>query len=108
MLRQQIQLCTENLVPPSAVAEINKDIPLSIYPNPAHDFVNIIIKNQDDYLKDLVLTITDINGRMVYNQELLLKAANTKIDINSLKPGVYMLIIKSDEKISKQKLIIHK
>ncbi|MFC6267395.1 LamG-like jellyroll fold domain-containing protein [Frigoriflavimonas asaccharolytica] len=71
-----------------------KDI--SIYPNPAKDFVNIQSEN-----KVQTVEIYNMAGQKV------LETREMKINTSNLKPGVYMVKIKDvDNQISSQKLII--
>lgn len=69
---------------------------ISIYPNPAKDFVNI-----QSNIKVKSVEIYNMAGQKVLNSK------ETKINTTNLKPGVYMVKIKDvANQISSQKLII--
>lgn len=75
-----------------------------IYPNPASDIVNIQFSNNN--VRERIITITDMSGRMVSN--LNQKVAQEKLTINtsSLQNGTYMLNILSNDKVTTQKFVI--
>lgn len=69
------------------------DLGLTIYPNPSDGIFNL------DYSKDMnfvgtFITITDINGRIVF--ESLLTKDLKKVELNKQPAGVYFINIKSD------------
>lgn len=73
-----------------------------IYPNPSDGLINI--KSRFD-LGDTTISIYDINGRMVFNQNVDLH--NTAlIDASSLSAGMYMIQIDGGNKTQTSKLII--
>lgn len=67
----------------------NDDI--QIYPNPATDFVNIIIS--EPYSGDIKIEIYDITGKIVYESVMEAKSKNSieQINISEFNPGVYLL-----------------
>ncbi|MBN2662387.1 MAG: starch-binding protein [Bacteroidales bacterium] len=71
---------------------------LKFYPNPASDFVNIIT----DY--DYQLKITDVTGKSVYLANFI--SGTNFVDLSTLKSGVYILNIQSEEFLISEKLII--
>lgn len=74
---------------------------LQIYPNPAKDFINIEMINQN--ITKYSLVITDAAGRVV------LKSKNEpKIDVSSLTPGVYFGTFSIGELKLNKKIIIAK
>ncbi len=81
------------------VSDINKD-QIQISPIPAKDFISI--KNIND--KNLTAEILDLSGRSVLNTNV---AENDKsIDVTTLKPGHYILVVKKDDiKILSTKII---
>ena len=64
-----------------------KSSEISIYPNPATDFIHITTKNIDEITPALV-TVTDLSGRE------LIKTYNSgeQINISTLQPGMYFII----------------
>lgn len=74
---------------------------VSVYPNPAHDKFEVVLKNAED----AKVTITDMLGRTF---ELPNTIANDKITFNSssLKAGVYLVKVTKGNDTSTKKLII--
>lgn len=73
---------------------------VKIYPNPAHDFINIELPKDD---KNFKVEISDMNGR------LLLNAENEKrMNTSALTNGAYMVTVKSDKNTITRKIIIEK
>ncbi len=67
----------------------NQKQKLSVYPNPAKDY---LILNTPIYSQ---YTITDIRGRTV--QQGTINSNNTQINISTLKPGIYIIRIGKDK-----------
>lgn len=75
---------------PTAVKQIAKvEIPINLYPNPAHDKLFVEFKNQTQ--SAYYITITDVLGRT----KLMLPAPDLKngIDISGLGKGIYNITI---------------
>jgi len=70
---------------------------IRIYPNPASDFVIIQAKNT------LEIVISDLSGKTIYQQENC--SDSEKININNLHKGVYIVLVKTEQKVYTQKLI---
>lgn len=70
---------------------------ISIWPNPAKDFIQI--EGLEAYKS---IEVIDIYGRIIHHQELL-NTSELKIPINGLDAGMYM--IRFDDKVSKKLLI---
>lgn len=60
---------------------------LIVYPNPAHDILNIKISNTNNYN----IEIQDMQGRLVYSDKI--NNNNTSIDISRFCRGIYILRI---------------
>jgi len=75
----------------------NKSFEPQIFPNPTSEKITIILN------KGFMLTITDINGKIVRKQELI-KYQNT-IDLSKLKQSVYFLKLKNIKEVFQTKLI---
>ena len=74
---------------------------ISIYPNPASDFLDIQI---DVSNPDASISIYNIQGKAMISQSLL--GVNTKIDISVLNPGVYIMRIKLNQDLLIRKLVV--
>lgn len=70
---------------PQNITSLNKPINnISIYPNPANDFINIFSK--DNSKKDI--EIMNTIGEIIYKGQFM---NNSKINTQSFKPGLYVL-----------------
>lgn len=78
------------------------DKALSIYPNPAHDLLNIELNQQ---LSNVVVTIYDAIGKLVFSEKPL-SANRILISTESFAKGVYTVTINSDKGRVAKKLII--
>jgi hypothetical protein len=70
---------------------------IKIYPNPVKSELNIILDHEAR------VRITDLNGRLVYQQDKLL---DETIDVSGFNPGVYVVQIQSDAEITQHKIVI--
>ena len=79
---------------------------ISVYPNPAKSFINILI---DKPLLDLnLLRIVDISGKVVFEDTFVEGINNVQLPSN-INPGVYLVEIRSGNAIlGTQKLIVVK
>ena len=75
---------------------------ISIYPNPATDFVVINIATEN--FAGATVTVNDTKGRTVI--EKMIGSSNSKLDISNLGTGVYVISIKSDSINEISKLIV--
>ncbi|HUH36125.1 MAG TPA: T9SS type A sorting domain-containing protein [Moheibacter sp.] len=81
------------------VADFNDEGNISIYPNPAADFVQVSSKASKIDSYDL----TDTSGRKVLSSKV--NAFETKIDIKHLPKGVYILTLKSNGQSIHKKIV---
>ncbi|MFS8083058.1 MAG: PQQ-dependent sugar dehydrogenase [Ginsengibacter sp.] len=74
----------------------------TIFPNPAKDYFNVLIKN---YTHPISLAIFDNLGKVVKRQKI--ESANTEVDVHGLK-GLYFIRIYDNEigKITRSKIVI--
>ena len=63
---------------------------LSVYPNPASDEVTVNLADHSN----AVVTLTDINGKLILTQEAL--GGNTVLNIRDLTNGIYVLQLSSE------------
>jgi hypothetical protein len=75
---------------------------ISIYPNPATDFVVINVATEN--FAGATVTVNDTKGRTVI--EKMISSSNSKLDISNLESGVYIISIKSDSLNEISKLIV--
>ncbi len=84
-------LVTEQVViePNEGIANINYTHNVSVYPNPANDFIHISLENTN--AKDLNMQMYDISGKLVQTQ--IITQQTTQFNISQLEKGVYILKI---------------
>ncbi|NVN95947.1 MAG: T9SS type A sorting domain-containing protein [Bacteroidetes bacterium] len=75
-----------------------------IYPNPCKELLRIETKE----FKDAQIEIFDITGKLRLSELIINKSDYRYIDVSDFENGYYIIRLKSDEKISTQKLIISK
>jgi hypothetical protein len=75
---------------------------ISIYPNPATDFVVINVATEN--FAGATVTVNDTKGRTAI--EKMISSSNSKLDISNLESGVYIISIKSDSINEISKLIV--
>ncbi len=74
---------------------------VSIYPNPAKDIINVTLTG-NMINKPAALTITGMDGRMVYQQKLVAASQTETVNISQLAAGKYVVrIITAQEVINK-------
>jgi hypothetical protein len=75
---------------------------ISIYPNPADDYLVITISEND--FSGAELTVIDTKGRNVLENRI--STAKTTLDISPLQTGIYFIKIKTNSKNEISKLIV--
>jgi len=80
------------------------DFSVSVYPNPATDYVTIAFKNisNNDFT---TVKLTDLTGKVVY-ANIVSEDKNVMVETNSFAKGIYILNISNESKNFNQKLII--
>ncbi|MDR2887775.1 MAG: T9SS type A sorting domain-containing protein [Bacteroidales bacterium] len=66
--------------------EQNRNTGISVYPNPATDFIKVTAENSSA-AEPLLITVTDINGKELIRTQ----NSGEQIDISSLAPGIYFV-----------------
>ena len=87
----------------------NSNSNIKIFPNPAKNDIIVSIEN-DTFKDNCILQICTIDGRIL--TEKVLKSNDLqnqiKIDISNITNGVYILLVKNNDKIEKSKFIVNK
>jgi len=78
----------------NSVGEVSNQKDVVLYPNPADDYLNISITES---INSEGIQIIDIMGRIVKET----KFNKTRIDIRSLKPGIYFIKIANKNHINR-------
>ena len=86
-----------------AVEDFDLNLNISMYPNPATDFITIN-SNNTLILKNAV--IVDLNGRVVNSFDLSKNNSNSRYNLSQLKSGLYFITINTLEGSITKKLII--
>ncbi len=87
----------------TGIGESNLSSQISVYPNPAKDELNIIFKNfKSD--NEIHIEIINSSGNTVLKKDILQK--HTKLDIQNIQPGMYVLKIIQNGEYSFRKLVI--
>ncbi|GAK91800.1 chitinase [Nonlabens ulvanivorans] len=77
------------------------DSSISVYPNPATDFINISSSNGLESA-----TIIEVNGRMLSQTSFTGNATSQRVSLENLNSGIYFVAIKSDLGQKVEKLIV--
>lgn len=73
-----------------------------LFPNPANHKINIQSNNNMEHIE-----IFDALGKQVYNFNTVFKNENeSEINVSSLKPGTYLVKLKSSNQVAAQRLVI--
>lgn len=85
------------------IAEYNKQITLSVYPNPAQDF--LFVKNSSVTLELFTLKIIDLQGKEIMQRKL--NSTAEEINLSELMEGEYIIrVISSTSALENQYKII--
>lgn len=89
----------------TAVMENNAFSTQRIYPNPAREMIKVEATGvKADRVK---ISITDITGRQVYNNNIVTNGGllNTSINTSDLKSGIYIMQIQAGSQVVNQKIV---
>jgi photosystem II stability/assembly factor-like uncharacterized protein len=76
---------------------------IAVYPNPARNNMQLVV---NDDVTNTRLDVYNVLGSLVKTQEVVVN--KQQIDLSNLTEGIYLLVVKSDKFIGKQKLVIQK
>jgi len=90
-----------------SVAEINKDLKLNVYPNPAKNILNLSVAS-DASLGRVSYQVMDIAGRIVSSEAVVINSNNEVIpvDISSLQNGVYSIVVKTSKGYNTSRFVV--
>lgn len=95
----------DNCVTPARLAADETSVQSTVYPNPGNGLFYINTDSEESM--NLLLRITDVNGRTVHEQQLQPGLKQQLIDITALADGIYFWTLSSNnEKLRSDKLII--
>ena len=84
------------------ISQLNSTSGISIYPNPVHNLLHI--ENQNSIEKTVQVEIMDMAGKKVLGKKL--ENRQEQIDVSNIRKGIYAIIIRSNEFIRTEKLVI--
>jgi len=87
------------------VQEIIQQQGITVFPNPAEAFINIVVKGE---MKQMNLSLVNLNGQTVFNESMENTAPDFKlqVDVTSFSRGMYFLKLITGDKVYVQKIII--
>ena len=91
-----------NFDPSVGVNEVEDNLGLRVFPNPANEVINISLNKE----VSATLTLLDVSGKVVKTQAL--NGISTSINTASLNSGVYFVTINDGTSVSTQKVVIKK
>jgi hypothetical protein len=91
-----------NFDPSVGVNEVENNLGLRVFPNPANEVINISLNKE----VSATLTLLDVSGKVVRTQAL--NGISTSINTASLNSGVYFVTINDGTSVSTQKVVIKK
>lgn len=87
----------------SDISSISKSENLTVFPNPIKDIINISLLNKSD---NAIVTIRDIQGKILYNKTFTANVNVIKITDLQLPKGIIVLSVFTDDMIYVEKLLI--
>lgn len=86
--------------------DIAKDV--TIFPNPVHDFANVLVSLQDS--KNVELNVFDAMGKLVYSSNLGMQASGPhsyRVNTASLNSGIYLFNVKIGNSHTSKKVVVN-
>ncbi|NOR75553.1 MAG: T9SS type A sorting domain-containing protein [Draconibacterium sp.] len=90
-----------NVTYPTSLDDLDDLKSFNIYPNPIHDELNISIPSGTD---DAIITISDLNGRLVRNIKLGAGTQN-KLLLDDILSGIYFITLRQNDIIQVKKIV---
>ena len=84
---------------PTAIeSNATNSIELTIYPNPASDYINILFSAKST---GSIVSIVDLNGRILYSEHGNNASFNNwQVDISDLPAGFYTVVVEQDSQVN--------
>jgi len=99
---QNQAIYTWNLTVQTTIQKTSLTSDVKLFPNPNNGIFTLQVS--DEFINS-ELTITGLNGQVLYNH--ILSKNNNEINLQQFKPGIYMLIIRNGKNVVREKLIIN-
>ena len=89
------------------IDEQTLEFEFSVYPNPATEYVNIKLSGSDQLTS---FDIYDLTGKLIYQKsvenESLNVSSTTRVDVSSLRPGIYLVKLADVQREVYKRLIV--
>ncbi|MBP7808586.1 MAG: T9SS type A sorting domain-containing protein [Bacteroidia bacterium] len=102
--QDKLTLKSESLV---SVQELNSKAEFILYPNPSFGITNILIP-ENSFKKQVNISVIDILGKEVYNQNAGMSFGLIQLNLNHLNNGTYFMIVSDGNTRAAKKLVIVK
>ena len=90
----------------TGIPTIPNNTEITIYPNPANESIYISYMNTDNK-GNIVMSLTDLSGRLVYSENIATTSIfEKKMDVSSLAKGVYILNLKTEAAAINKKVMV--
>ena len=90
-----------------SVNELVNNARFALYPNPATSLVNVLVP-ENSFSNTVTITITDILGKVVYNQNAQMRFGLIQLNLFDFQNGAYFVNLSDGLYSRTQKLIISK
>jgi hypothetical protein len=84
------------------IHEINKQVSLNVYPNPATDDITVFVANREKITWSI--EVTDFMGRTI-RKGVIFSNRNNKINLDGLASGIYFVRISNEENFAVKKFV---
>ena len=78
-------------------------MPLNAYPNPAHEAVTVALPTS---MQSRPATLLDLRGRVVRRWVVPAQQAETRLSLEALATGVYLLQVQGGDALYQQKIVV--
>ncbi len=84
----------------------NEKLDVEIYPNPAKDIVTIVLESNGNKLSQI--NLYNIQGQVIYSKEYAINEGqnNIPIELHAIPNGVYYLLVSSNGKKDRKKIVV--
>ncbi len=91
----------------ASIAEVENNIAMKLFPNPAVDMLNVEMNGQG---AEYVLTLTDLAGKVVYHQNLgnVNGTTSVAIPVSEMQAGNYLLTIATEGRSFTENVVVTK
>lgn len=90
-----------------SVNNLNKDLNINVYPNPAKEVVNVAL-NTNDNLGRVSYQVLDVTGRVVASQAAVINGNSEilNVDVAGLQNGVYSIVVKTSKGYNTSRFVV--